>query len=183
MKGLTIITFLFLSLFTQAQTYSSVVSDKDIYQFINWHLRSQRTFPKKSFLKRKAISHKITPWYKGGLEEILSSEKEFILGYNFDPSQIFNEHDSLFMLQQFAGIKDSIWQRKFNFSYLVNKSKTQVRYLYDYKLPLFSVDGQYVLIQSGFYCGSLCGQWDLCIYKKVGKRKWKLFEEIYSMAI
>ena len=62
-RKLTLILIGFLNItIAIGQTYSSVTSDKEIYDFLNWMTLNDRKYGEEPKLKRKHIYHKILSW-------------------------------------------------------------------------------------------------------------------------
>jgi hypothetical protein len=171
----------FVAQFSFGQTYSSLVSDKEIYDFINWMTKAEKRHYEEPFFKRKNIYYKVLTWDTSNFvrtDSIKNPYSEFDYQYIFKrrggSDTIFSAADRRYLLKQYFSIKDTIWHKGFKKSKLT-KNKRQVRpNRYYYSIPLFSLDKNYVVIRKTYYCGSLCAYFGYYIYRKTDKDHWEL---------
>jgi hypothetical protein len=165
------------------QTLSSVSTDREIYNFLNWMTRTERKFREEPFLTCKRVDCNILPWDTANFiakdtsmfrkYPLLSIEANYLFQRKSGSDSIFKPTDRAFLFQQFIAIKDSVWHDSFSNSKLFKKKKQRRPNRYFYSVPLFSVDKKYVVIRREYLCGDLCAYGGFYICKKVGERKWK----------
>jgi len=182
MRKLTIILIgLLTCTLTTGQTYSSVVSDNEIYDFLNWLTVNTKKFSEEPKLKRKQICNKILEWNKDVffIDTIQVNNQQIIADYDclyqtrYGTDTIFNQRDRDFIFQQFIAIKDSIWHRGFSNSKLLTIQKQEPQNKHYYSVPLFSLDKDYVIINKHYHCGNECAYGGYYVYKRIGTKKWK----------
>lgn len=165
------------------QTYSSVSTDKEIYNFLNWLTRTERKYKEEPFLTRKRVDCNILSWDSVNFiakdtsmfrkYPLLSIEANYLFQGKSGTDTIFKQADREFLFQQFIAVNDSVWHDSFSNLKLL-KTKTHRRpNRYLYSIPLFSVDKKYVVIRREYFCGDLCAYGGYYIYKKIGDSKWK----------
>lgn len=165
------------------QTYSSVTSDKEIYDFLNWMTVNDRKYGEEPKLKRKHIYHKILSW---DTTNFIIKDTALIKQYQFFPvdggylyqsqsgtDTIFKQQDRDFLFIQFAAIKDTIWHDKFSKSKLLTSKKQKRPNRYYYSIPLFSVDKKYVIIHRQYYCGDEYAHDGYYVYRRLDNNKWE----------
>ena len=165
------------------QTYSSVSTDKEIYNFLNWLTRTERKYREEPFLTRKRIDCNILSWDTVNFiakdtamfrkYPLLSIEANYLFQGKSGTDTIFKQADREFLFQQFLAVKDSVWHDSFSNSKLLKTKKHRRPNRYFYSIPLFSVDRKYVVISREYFCGDLCAYGEFYIYKKIGDSKWK----------
>ncbi|MFT4224336.1 hypothetical protein [Dysgonomonas sp.] len=173
--------------FITGQTYSSIVSDKEICDFLTWMSYNDKRHKPEPKPKNRQIYYKILKW---DINNFIPKDSTLINKYKFDVDQmyiytrraktdtIFDKEDRNFILEQFKAVKDSIWHNKFtNTKLLKNKSQTNSYY---YSIPLFSLDKKYVIIHKQFYCGSLCAYGGYYLYRKVDEDNWEYVTTIHG---
>lgn len=137
-----------------AQSYSKIVKDEEIYDFIKQQRR---------YLGGNKIGSKILEWDSCNL---------FKNSYDcfFDFIQTQNDTiltDKLltdFQLQYNALIKNSQVLKNF-------KSRTHKKKSYNISIPLFSHDKKTAIIKIAHWCGDECGSGSILIFKKIND-KW-----------
>jgi len=180
-------------------SYSSVISDNEIYEFLNWMTIKNEDEYFEEPIGRK-VYYKIVKWdmenfipkeeitininknlffrlfrrkeYKAQLLNFLEDVRSF--DYLYDSKSgtdtIFKQEDRDFIFLQFTSMKDSIWHSSFSNSELVTtKELNYVRY---YSIPLFSLDRNYVIIYRSYHCGSLCAYGGYYVYRRIDKNNW-----------
>ncbi len=96
-------------------------------------------------------------------------------------TQYFGKNDANYFVQQINQQRKSKWQLKikgiklYDTIELVNNRVDKV--LYSYSLPLFSIDGNFVIIIEAFYCGLVCGGGDYNLYEKQPDGCWKKIKQ------
>jgi hypothetical protein len=196
MKRFIILVLLFESFFSSAQVYSKVIPDPEILSFINYDIKTNNI---------KAISSKLYPlnindfYYKDSIDFARKNSPgslnftNFIFHYyrvskskeitnNLDT--IFSREDIDFFKKQIRGIRKRLyWKTKFANTVFdddpeldsTNHTKLTV---YNYSIPLFSIDRKKVIIIKRFYCGFLCGGGAYNLYIKNTENTWVLFKQM-----
>ena len=174
-----------------AQTYSSVTTDKEIYAFLNWMTKNEKKYKEEPKIKPKQVYNKIKKWE---IENFVPNSKDteklikdpyfydYDLNYLFQKrpgtDTIFKKPDRTYLIQQFVSIKDSIWHLKFSKSKLLKKKNQKRPNYYSFSIPLFSINKQYVIVRKSYHCGSLCAYRGYYIYKKINNHKWKFITSV-----
>ncbi len=177
------IILLFASQLNYGQTYSSLTTDKEIYDFLNWLTKNEKKFDEAPFFKKKKVYYKILHWSINNLvwkdttnTRFLEFDRLYLFKKKNGLDTIFNKSDRVYLLEQFKAIKNTTWQKQFRNSkmmYLEIKKKSNNYY---YSVPLFSKDKKYVIIRRFYFCGHLCGYFGYYIYIKISKNKWKFLK-------
>lgn len=186
---LILIGFLNIS-FAFGQTYSTVISDQEIYEFLNWMNVNNRKYNEEPRLKQKNISQKILGWEAENFaredtaqipkHHIFSADGPYLYQSYCGTDTLFKQDDRDFIFSQFTGIKDSIWDTQFSEAKLL-KSKNQKRpNRYYYSIPLFSLDKKYVIIQMEYYSGSLCAHGGYYVYRRLDNNGWEYVTAIIT---
>ena len=168
------------------QTYSSITSDKEIYNFLNWLTKTEKKHSEEQKLKRKRIFYKIIPWdtanfvTKDTSVQYLSQDNMFLFYRFAGTDTLFKKADRAFLFQQYTSIKDTIWHKRFSKSKLLKNKNQKHTNRYYYSIPLFSVNRNYVIIYIGYYCGNLCAYRGYYIFEKTGNKKWKYVTVVNS---
>ena len=165
------------------QTYSSVTSDQEIYDFLNWMTVNDSKYGEETKLKRKHIHYKILGWDTANFiikDTALNNQFQFFSiegGYLYQrhggTDTIFKQQDRDFIFKQFTAIKDTVWHDKFSKSKLLTNKKQKRPDRYYYSIPLFSVDRKYVIIHRIYHCGSLCAHGGYYVYRRLENNKWE----------
>jgi hypothetical protein len=181
MKKLTIILIGLLTyILAIGQTYSSITSDKEIYDFLNWVTINNKKNYRESKLRRKQICYKIFNWDESIFftDTIQINNKQILTNFfylykaEYGGDTIFNQQDKDFIFQQFTAIKDSIWHKSFSNSRLRTHPKKRPNRYY-YSIPLFSIDKNYVVVVMEYYCGNECAYGGYYVYQRISEKKWK----------
>lgn len=175
---LTLLVILCCSLY--GQTYSSLISDKQIYNFINWQVNRFSS-------EEKTVSKKIVEWdaIKGRYSIKNISEILFGLETTFEGDKIdslFTQEDREYIMQQIHVIKDTVWNETFNNTVFENENVVikkenmfkNTHKTYYYTVPLFSKNKELVIFYEYYYCGPLCASGFCAIYKYKREEEWEL---------
>ncbi|MES2139972.1 MAG: hypothetical protein V4511_09705 [Bacteroidota bacterium] len=185
MKTITFILtlFLFTGQLSFAQTYSSIISDKEIYSFLNSLIKSDKDRISKQLFRKISVNPKISkhwdstnffrPKTTEDFQKILTNDVDYIF-WGKEIDSLLNENDRKFMLEQYKKFKDTVWHQPFTGTRLESKKQKKTDRYY-FSIPIFSVDKQVVIIYFSNYCGDLCGFGGYYIYKKTVTNKWKFF--------
>lgn len=181
MKKLTLILIGLLNFtFTFGQIYSSLISDKEIYDFLNWMTANDKKYKEEPQKKRKQIYYKILSWDTANfIKDTAQINKYWYYDENYlfinrsGTDTLFKQQDREFLFKQFTAIKKNIWYFKFSKSKLLISKKQKKTNRYYYSIPLFSVDKNYVIIERIYYCGDQCAHGGYFIYRRLDKKKWE----------
>jgi hypothetical protein len=181
-KFLVLTIFFFTFSFIYGQTYSTVTSDKEIYDFLNWLTANNRKFREEPKLKRKQIFNTILPWDTASFimkdTARINKYPEFNLDYMYlynrksGTDTIFKQLDRDFLYKQLKAVKDTIWHEKFFKSLLLTDLEEKSLNGRYYSVPLFSIDKKYVVIQRVYVCGNECAYGGYFVYKRIKNKKW-----------
>lgn len=186
-----------MSSFSFAQTYSKVVSDSEIIGFISNDINLN---------KIKSISSQIYPlnindfYYKDSADLIKKSNdglsySNFIFRYykisrskefNYHLDTIFSREDIDFFKKQIQGLRNrKYWKFKFENTIFddepeLDSTNHTKKTIYNYSVPLFSVDKRKVIIIKRFYCGFLCGGGSCMLFVKNFNNRWVLTREMHQ---
>lgn len=171
-----------------SQTYSTVISDSLIIDFINLDIKRESMVNKKLIRNEITALNKEDYYYKDSIDFNFQNKRYpfFIFGRHDLKGRIlshgidsfFTREDIDFFLLQLDGItKRKHWKNPFINSILVNKieqdeNKKVEKVMFTYSLPLFSADKKKALIIKGFFCGLLCGGGATYIFKKNNNNEW-----------
>jgi hypothetical protein len=178
MRTLTITLSLALAnMFCFAQTYSDLISDKEIIAFLAWEVNSTKGHSAKRFLSSKRkVSRSILEWDSLNFikpdslsEDDISVRFSYLFQKKNQIDTIFTAEDRQYFLEQFQSYKSSIWKFKLPKATLTSRKNK----IYFYSLPMFSKDRKYVIIRREYYCGSLCAYGGYFIYKKLNENQWQ----------
>jgi hypothetical protein len=157
-----------------SQTYNSVTSDKEIYEFLSYIIKYEDKYKEEPRFGLKYISEKIISWKKEDFVQNASTEKtdnKYIFKEEIHMDTIFNETDKKFLMDQFNGIKSEIWYSKFKHSILTKNESDTKENRYYYSIPLFSINRKYALVKKKYYNKNHC-YYGYCIYRKNEKGNW-----------
>ncbi len=154
------------------QTYSSVIPDSAILQFVDWEVTNTPKYNERWFTGSKKIYKRVVSWKKAqtsmfdmdGSLEFRKRFEEF-----FKESKTFNEEDIDFLVQQYESEKKAKWETSFDKGIRTSSRMNS----YQMTIPLFSKDMNKVMFWKYFLCGSLCAEACLYVYEREGT-VWKL---------
>ena len=179
MKYFILIIFLNMTFSSNSQTYSKVISDNEIINFINLDIQRDSIKGKKTIRREMYKLYEDAFFYKDSadLREII---------YHLDT--FFSRQDIDFFLEQIKKSKKrNTWKKAFINSTLVDNveldSNNRVEsVMYSYSLPLFSFDKRKVIIIKGFFCGLVCGGGATYIYERTNTNEWQLIKKLNEWA-
>jgi len=177
----SVLLFAFLPLISIGQTYSSIVSDSAILSFMEWEVKNGKKYreggklriTKKARIKIK--KYDTTDFILPDSIDWRDWQYDFCLfNRNNELDSIFSdaEKDALFI--QYTSILDTVWTHKIKGARW--RKWKNPKNTYSYALPLFSSNGQYVLIRKSFYCGNLCAYGGVYLYRKTEDESWELIK-------
>lgn len=168
-----------LNLFSQ--TYSSVISDKEISIFF-------KELSKSNSLRLEKID-----------KEIISFNDDTFFGYDddFDNGILKNKFvlnhltkkDIIFLKNQYEGFKAKFWEVKDFKQKLIDslevkeihsqsyRNKNGLKY-YSFSIPIFSKNREYAIIIEYYYCGFMCS--NQCVYFYKRRKFFKRWKQIYK---
>ncbi len=186
-RASVLVIIIFNILIAFGQTYSSIINDKEIYDFLTWMSYNDNRHKEEPNPKKKRIYYKILNW---DITNFIPKDSTLINKYKFDIDEkyiytrraktdtLFKKEDKNFIFEQFKAIKDSIWHEKFTESKLIKNKNNSNRYYYS--IPLFSIDRKYVVIHRQFYCGNLCAYGGYYLYRKIDDDVWEYVATIHG---
>ena len=169
-RSLTLVLIILVNTTLKSQTYSSLIPDKEIEEFVSWKLKdtmqllyipndySRRIFPLKIEMFDSSK--------KGGFCIYQKSAKWI--------DSIFSKEDKAFFFDQFKNIKTNTWPEKDG---LPKGKETEKGYGTFISIPIFSQNRQFVIVYVYHFCGQNCGRFSIPIYKKT-EGTWKFYRQI-----
>lgn len=174
---LIIVIGLILSHKAWSQTYSSVIDDGKISEFIQDEIDSKFSYSKKHERRwyhfRKRIKKSPTDWNLANWEmrweqsKIVDFHNKFFFVID-SLKKYFTEADMLFLEQQYNAQRINDWSFKPKHCRVKKSYKID---FYEFTIPLFSKDFETAIFYNYYLCGSLCAYSGLWIYKWDGE-KW-----------
>jgi hypothetical protein len=169
-----------------AQTYSTVIPDNEIIDFVEWMAKNDGKSEKKFEKKERKLSARIIPWkyhnivsrYKTDEFDYLEIDRDYLFkGSNGGLDTLFTQADRDFFLEQSDKINSDVWNRKVNGKKLEQPDREGNSDMRFYSIPLFSRNKEYIFIYRGYDCGYECitGRYNLY---KLDKGKWRLIISI-----
>lgn len=183
-RSIIITVFLsFQSILILGQTYSTMVTDKEIYSFLDYVTKHDKRNGDEGFHLRRYMSYNIMSWDSSNFffgevpKEVSENQGRFnFLSPDRKITVLLEEKD--YLINQFLAIKDTIWHKKFTNSVFIKREQKKTD-IYYYSIPLFSKDKQTAIVNVVFYCGNMCAHGGYRVYKKVGD-KWILDQTLHS---
>ncbi|MBK8501305.1 MAG: hypothetical protein IPL46_03345 [Saprospiraceae bacterium] len=171
---------------TMAQTFSSMIRDHEIYNFLNWITVNEKKYREEPKLMRKNIYSKILNWEMANFvaedTSLINKNPNFSLDdkflYQGQADTIFKLEDKNFLYSQFLAIKDTVWHHKFLASKLIIDEEYKKLNRYHYSIPLFSADKNLVIVHRQYFCGNLCAYGGYFVYRRRGYDKWELVTSV-----
>jgi hypothetical protein len=173
---LTIILFFSLST-SFGQKANKSIKDTSIVNFMTWLFQSDTAF--------KAVRHVDTHILKWKDDNVKYPDSIDTVSYQYGSifdkhtglTQILSRQDAAYFGEQVKGQHRKKWDLKlkgielYDTVEIVNNRLETV--LFSYSLPLFSLDGRYVVIAEAFYCGLVCGGGSYNLYERQKGNIWK----------
>jgi hypothetical protein len=178
MKQLISCILIIIPFLAAGQTYSELIDDTKIEEVLQYDILHSSKFPEDRRIGRKKVY--VEPAYWDGafpfenikLEDTLSFQ--LVFKWFIEDDSIFSETDKQFMEEQFQAALRVDWTGNFKGARLsTNYSKR----IYQYSIPLFSLDKNLVMFHKYFYCGNLCARACTYVYQRTGMDKWELVKE------
>jgi len=182
-QAIAILFLLMQSVTAQSQTYSSIVPDNEICDFLNWLTKHDDRCSEKRLFTRVRISPKMENWVpenffcKDTVFSYSSLENDFLFEKGSAADSLFSAEDRDYLYKQFTAQTDSVWKKPFKGSVFAQKGRSKHAKVY-YSIPLFSVDRKYVIVKLSCYSDELNAFGGHFIYQKAGKNRWKFVDGI-----
>lgn len=171
----TLLILLMVSLSSRghSQSYNSVISDREIENFIQWEIDNIPKYSEDRNFGKKKLLDKPMSWKTAGIGKLLSGdsisfEKRFYLFFEHDT--LFDEADKAYIKRQYDTEVIRKWSVKFENVNL--KKKANLNY-HGMTIPLYSIDKSKVIVWKYFFCGSVCGHACIFIYNRISDDEWK----------
>lgn len=185
-KSIIIFSLLLTNIFCFGQTYSDIISDKEIISFLTWEVNSTEGYSEEPlFSFKRKISSKISDWDSLNFVKPDSlNEYDFSVAFFYlfqeknGLDSIFKDEDKKFLFEQFESCRDSTWQSKIPKATITSRKNKKRPNIYYYSIPLFSKDKIYVIVKIEYYCGSLCAHGGYFIYKRLNEDSWEFVEVV-----
>lgn len=185
LRRILIISLLFFNYSTlNAQTYSNLIDDEEIYDFLNWMTANGSRYSEETPKGARQIFHKILSWDSTNFIQattdtiFINGAPDFSFDFNYlykkkqGTDTIFKQEDRDFIFKQFDAIKDSVWHKGCSASNLVTKKKKKPNE-YHYSIPLFSKGRSHVIVRQVYYCGNRCAYGGYYVYRKLDDKRWE----------
>ncbi len=162
----------------KAQTYSSLIDDSTIMEFMKWKIEKDTSIKARGVTANFTLSKHILKWheYEINIDTAKAMNKDAYMCFRNTRTDwldsIFSAKDYLFFTKQNSSRLKSDW--KFDF---FDNSITNSKYNHYLMLPLFSINKKYVIIKDLFYCGQGCGEFFITLYKK-SSNGWEYLSEL-----
>lgn len=168
MKKLILLLIIILPSIGFGQNLSSLISDKEIIDFIEWELSTND--------KNRKVFYKIEEWTdknftqpKNISDEDLEYSKRYLFITINNLDTIFSEEDINYLINQTKSINHNQWENNFTNNKISKKRKNRIIY----SLPLFSIDKKHVIIYKELWKGKENARGCYYLYEKT-KFQWKL---------
>ncbi len=161
MDRLIFILLLLSSSFVLSQNFSSIISDKQINEFIEWELKTNS--------KKNKIYYKIEEWTDRFSQRNFSNSLQFLFTKENKLDTIFSKTDRGFLIDQKNSINQTEWKSDFENGKISKKRRKR----YIYSIPLFSKDRNFVLIYKEYWIGRENANGCYYLYRKK-KVDWEL---------
>jgi len=174
-RTLIFLLLILLALNSSAQTYSSLTTDEEIENFINWYV-SDSSIPR----SKKYFDKNILPIKRGYFTTSNSKSigSIYFLNSKFLDS-IFTASDKNFFIQQIDSIKTEEWRiSKLHFKKKIRKQETASLI----SIPIFSLNRAYAIIQLSRSCSQTYSCVGVYLYKATNSG-WKLYKTLKSYFI
>jgi hypothetical protein len=190
MKQTFFILFIMISLSSFGQTYSDLISDSEIIEFLKWESKHTpiTRIPVRTPIF-KMVYYKPDPWrYELVIPDSILQKVDgksynpniFLNKTRYDLDTIFTKEDIEFIQSQFNGHRtDNKWKIKLSKTFYKRCTFKKTR-TYFYTIPVFSLDKKFVIFSKYYYCGSLCAEGEIIIYKRISDKKWIEFKVLSS---
>lgn len=185
-RSIIILFFLLTNIFCFGQTYSDIISDKEIISFLTWEVNSTEGYSEEPLLSfKRKISRNIAKWDSlNFIKPDSLSENDFSVTFLYlfqkknELDAIFSDEDKQYLFEQFESCKNSTWKNKIPNATTTSRKNKKKPNRYYYSIPLFSKAKKYVIIKREYYCGSLCAHGGYFIYKRLDGNSWELVKTV-----
>ncbi|MBK5722050.1 hypothetical protein JGH11_14315 [Dysgonomonas sp. Marseille-P4677] len=164
-----------------AQTYSSIISDKEIYDFMEWMVDNDKKSEKEIFGKNRDLLVKTAPWDTANFIsenkaldiQYFEQDNKYLFKRSEGLDTLFTDADKKFLLDQYNSIQSSVWTKNIGGKKIQKRELKENDEINMYSIPLFTKDKEFVIIYKIFYCGYECAYGKYYLYKLIGDNKWK----------
>lgn len=164
-----------------AQTYSSIISDNEICDFMEWMVKNDKKSEKEIFGKNRDLLAEIAPWDTANFIsknkaldiEFFEQDNKYLFKKSEGLDTLFSEGDKNFMFDQYNSIQTAVWQRDIGGKKVIERDQQEEDEINMYSIPLFTKDKEFAVIYKIFYCGYECAYGKYYLYKFIGNKKWK----------
>ncbi len=189
MRNTLILTLLILTVNLYGQGYSSLIPDSTILNFMNWEIENSGIsyWPAKKEHQKK-IFYKVYNWSESEFVKLDSATlskrgiTDYFNNYLFDENlesfigPILKSSDIEFIINQYHAItENAIWDFGDNKVQIrKNTFRLSKKVTYFYSIPVFNRDQDIVFVKKMVYCGKLCAEHAVYIYKKKENGDWEM---------
>ncbi len=149
------------------QTYSNLISDKEIEELILLDIKISEKYEEEPKFGRKKVSNEII-----SLDLVIKTLEFTFIDFGFDFREEQKQFGYLFQKESFEYYKEQAknqiknsWNLKSNEAKAKFKNEFSNNY-YNYSIPLFNKEKDIAIIYKTLFCGDLCGHGAIEIYKK-----------------
>ena len=177
MKSITLI-FLLISISSFTQTYSELIPDKDVIDFITWRLNKD-TGETKQYVSEKIMLITRNNFVLDSSATDSRSNTYFLFKKENHLDSIFSADDISFFTSQAEKTKSKVWTPEAeNFQLETPVSFHPDHTTCSYSIPYYPVDRKKVIIIEAFYCGIVCGGGAYYIYGNRSSNGWMLLKKV-----
>ena len=160
-----------------AQTYSSIIPDKEVYSFLST-IRATDT-------SRSILNKVIIPWdplqlLHGADDSTTTDFDRYFYNYMYlykgRADSMFSTADKSHFYRQFTVLRDSLWRQPFGGGRLEEIINPVLQRSKSYSVPLFSKDGSYALVRQAFMGAPAGGRGGVFVYKRTEGDGWELVD-------
>jgi hypothetical protein len=173
----------------KSQTYSKVISDLEIVDFIGRDLLRDSIVSLNPVFWKPRLNNF---YYKDSADLASKNDNpEFIFSrYVMRNGKVVSDHlDTIFSRADIDFFKSQIqsiskrnrWKKvfrgtTFNEDFKLDSTNHTKQTIYRYSIPVFSLDRRHAIVIKGFYCGLLCGGGAYYLYRRTAT-DWELLKE------
>jgi hypothetical protein len=180
-KSITLI-FLLISISSFTQTYSEIIPDKDVIDFMTWRLNKD-TRKTKQYVSEKIMIITRNNFVLDSTATDSRSNPYFLFKKENHLDSIFSADDISFFTRQVEKTRNKVWKLEAkNLQLETPVSFHPDHTTWSYSIPYYSVDRQKVIIVEAFYCGIVCGGGAYYIYGNRSANGWILLKKVNEWA-
>lgn len=164
-----------------AQSYSSIISDKEIYDFMEWMIKNDKKQEKEIFGKNRALLANTALWDTANFIsknkaldiEYFEQDNKYLFKRSEGLDTLFTDVDKDFLFDQYNAIQIPVWKKNIGGKKIKKRELKEDDEINMYSIPLFTKDKEFVIIYKVFHCGYGCAFGKYYLYKLIGNKKWK----------